>query len=382
MKRKICVVVASRANYARIKMLMTAIQAHPDLELQLIMGASALIYRYGDLTKVIENDGFTVTKKIHYLVDGENLITQAKSTGLGILELSTAFDELSPDVVVSVADRYETMATAIAATYQNIPLAHIQGGEISGNIDDSVRHAITKLAHLHFPATKQSAERIIRMGEEPWRVHHVGCPAMDVLAAQDMELPSKEFFKEWGTGAHFDPTKPYLLMMQHPVTSSFGQGYLQVSETLHALADFSMQKVVFWPNADAGSGDVAKAIREFQNSHADQPFSYFINFPFETFSRLLANASCLVGNSSSFLREGSFLGTPALLVGERQAGREHGPNVKFSEYGRENVRAGVEEQLAHGRYEHQDLFGDGRTGEKIAKCLAESELNIVKRCTY
>jgi GDP/UDP-N,N'-diacetylbacillosamine 2-epimerase (hydrolysing) len=210
-KRKICVVVASRANYGRVKYLMKAIRESELLELQLIVGASALLYKFGRVIDVIRQDGFEPNYQIHYLVEGENLTTQAKSTGMGIIELSTAFEILKPDVVVTVADRFETMATAIAASYLNIPLAHVQGGEVSGNIDDSVRHAITKLAHLHYPSTEKSAERIIKMGEEPSRVHWSGCPAMDVLANIELSLPSRQFFEIRGTGQIFDPEQPYMV---------------------------------------------------------------------------------------------------------------------------------------------------------------------------
>ncbi len=156
MKRKICVVVASRANYGRVKYVLKAIEKHPDLELQLVVGASVLLDRFGNAIRVIERDGFVPVRKVYYVVEGENLEAQAKSTGLGIIELSTVFEDLQPDVVITVADRYETMATAIAASYLNIPLGHIQGGEITGNIDELVRHAITKLSHYHFPSTEKS----------------------------------------------------------------------------------------------------------------------------------------------------------------------------------------------------------------------------------
>jgi UDP-hydrolysing UDP-N-acetyl-D-glucosamine 2-epimerase len=381
-KRKVCVVVASRANYARVKHLMKAVQESEHLELQLIVGASALLYKFGRVVDVIRKDGFEPNYQIHYLVEGENLATQAKSTGLGIIELSTAFDLLKPDVVVTVADRFETMATAIAASYLNIPLAHIQGGEVSGNIDDSVRHAITKLAHLHYPATEESVERVIKMGEEPWRVHWSGCPSIDILADSELELPRREFFETRGTGHIFDPSKPYILVLQHPVTTSFGHGSKQIAETLHALRDEPIMKVVLWPNPDAGSDDIAKTIREFGNATADLPYSYHINFTPEVFASMLANASCLVGNSSSFIREGSYLGTPAVIVGDRQSGREHGQNVVYASYDRQDIREKVRAQLQHGRYESEYRFGNGHAGERIAKHLEVVDLNIMKRCTY
>ncbi len=381
-KRKVCIVVASRANYARVKHLMIAIRESNQMELQLIVGASALLYKFGRVIDVIRQDGFEPNYQIHYTVEGENLTTQAKSTGLGIIELSTAFDILKPDVVVTVADRFETMATAIAASYLNIPLAHIQGGEVSGNIDDSVRHAITKLSHIHYPATEESAERVRRMGEESWRIHWSGCPSIDILANLDLKLPPKDFFEPRGTGCVFDPEEPYVLVLQHPVTTSFGHGAEQITETLYGMKDVPMMKVVLWPNPDAGSDDVAKAIREFQNSHSNLPFAYHINFTPEIFASLLANASCLVGNSSSFIREGSYLGTPAVIVGDRQANREHGNNVQFATYDRNDIKDKVLAQIEHGDYPSEHLFGDGKAGESIAQHLESVDLNIIKRCTY
>src|SRR6185503_2385993 len=180
--RKVCIVVGSRANYSSIKSVMSEVQANPDLKLQLVVGASALLDRFGSVVDVIESDGFEPDAKITMIVEGETPGTMAKSTGLGLLELPTVFGMLKPDVVVSVGDRFETMATAVAAAYMNIPLAHTMGGEISGTIDESIRHAVTKLSHLHFPANARAAERIVRMGEDPAAVHVVGCPRIDLVA--------------------------------------------------------------------------------------------------------------------------------------------------------------------------------------------------------
>ena len=180
--RKICVVITARPSYARIKTVLESVKRHPELELQLVVGASALLERYGSAIKVIEADGFKPDAVVHMVVEGENLVTTAKSTGLGVVELATIFDNLKPDVVVSVADRYETIATAIAASYLNIPVAHVQGGEVTGSIDEKVRHAVTKLANLHFVSNQQAAERVIRMGEDPKTVFISGCPSVDLAA--------------------------------------------------------------------------------------------------------------------------------------------------------------------------------------------------------
>ncbi len=217
--RKICIVVNSRANYARIKSVMRAVQRHNRLELQLVVGASALLYRYGNVVEQIRADGFEPAAVVYSIVEGENPTTMAKSTGMGIIELSTQFENLCPDIVLTVADRFETMATAIAASYMNIPLAHTQGGEVTGSIDESVRHAITKLAHVHFPATEQARDNVVRMGEDPATVHLTGCPAIDLLVDNDLSLDPDVFGHGKGVGPSVDPGAPYLMVLQHPVTS-------------------------------------------------------------------------------------------------------------------------------------------------------------------
>lgn len=382
-RRKICVVVASRANYGRVKYLLKAIQNDPMLELQLVVGASVLLYRFGKAIDVIRNDGFEPVRKIYYVVEGETLTTQAKSTGLGIVELSTAFEDLAPDIVVTVADRFETMATAVAATYLNIPLAHLQGGEITGNIDERVRHAISKLADIHFPSTEQSRERLIRMGEQPERIFNFGCPAMDILAHEDLNIDDTIMARYGGVGAPMAWSKPYVLMVQHPVTTSYGEGHRQVQQTLDALNRIGhVQKVVLWPNIDAGSDDISKCIRVFRENHREAPFHYYRNFSPEDYARVLNNAVCCVGNSSSFIREGSFLGVPAVLVGDRQEGREHGQNVIGAGYDAGEIHRAVVRQIDHGRYASEKLFGFGNAGQLIAEKLRDIELPIRKRMTY
>lgn len=374
MKRKICVVVASRANYGRVKYLMKAVQAHPDLELQVIVGASTLLERFGKAINVIKADGFTPARSIHYVIEGETLATQAKSTGLGIVELSSAFEDLQPDMVVTVADRFETMATAIAATYLNIPLVHLQGGEVSGNIDDRVRHAITKLADLHFVASELSAQRVVSMGENPRYVFNYGCPAMDILANEDMSISNEQMSRYLGVGRPIDWSKPYVLMIQHPVTTSYGHGFEEVSQTLQALKSIpDIQKVVMWPNVDAGSDDVSKGIRHFREFNMNEPIYYYKNFSPEDYARVLNNALCCVGNSSSFIREAAYLGVPSVIVGDRQQGREHGRNVVFASYDRDHIAAQVRAQVDHGRYEPDYLFGRGDAGQRIAAELATTD---------
>jgi UDP-hydrolysing UDP-N-acetyl-D-glucosamine 2-epimerase len=381
--RRVCVVVGSRANYSSIKSAMRAVEAHPELELQLVVGASALLDRYGTVLDVIERDGFEPAERVFMLIEGETPSTMAKSTGLGLLELPTIFERLRPDVVITVGDRFETMATALAATYMNIPLAHTMGGEVSGNIDESIRHAVTKFAHIHFPACSDAAERIVRMGEDPDSVHVVGCPRMD-LVAEVLERPGdglSELF-ELGVGGRFDLDEPFLLVSQHPVTTEYGDGKRQIGETLRAVQEVGLPAVVLWPNADAGAEHIAGGIRAFRENQDASRLHFFKNLPTDDYIRLMRKTACLVGNSSSAIREGSFIGTPAVNIGGRQEGRQRGSNVIDVGYDHGAIAGAVRRQLENGHYEREPIYGDGQAGERIADVLASVDLSIEKRITY
>lgn len=380
-RRKICVVVNSRANYGRIKSVLRAIQAHPDLELQLIVGASALLYRFGNIRQIIEADGFASAATVFTIVEGETPTTMAKSTGLAVLELATLFENLKPDVVLTVADRFETIATAVAASYMNIPVAHTQGGEVTGSIDESVRHAVTKLSHIHFPATQLAAQNIIRMGEDPATVHCTGCPSIDILTALDLTLPSDIFRHYLGVGTEIDSRQPYLVVLQHPVTTEYGQGLDQINQTLKVVTALDMQTVWLWPNVDAGSDDISKGLRMYRERHKPKKLHFYRNFSVEDYARLIYHAVCLIGNSSSALREGAFLGVPAVNIGTRQQGREHGPNVVHVGYDADEIETATRKQINHGRYERCTLFGDGFAGKRIADILASVKITIQKRLT-
>jgi UDP-hydrolysing UDP-N-acetyl-D-glucosamine 2-epimerase len=383
--RKVCVVVGSRANYSSIKSVMRAVREHPDLTLQLVVGASALLDRFGSVVDVIEADGFEANAKVTMIVEGETPGTMAKSTGLGLLELPTLLELFKPNVVISVGDRFETMATAIAAAYMNIPVAHTMGGEISGTIDESVRHAVTKLSHVHFPANRQAADRIIRMGEDPSTVHVVGCPRIDLVAEivdQDGALGATDWLEREGAGAHIELDKPFLLVTQHPVTTEYGQGEAQINETLAALQELRMPTIMLWPNADAGSEDTARGMRKFREKVRPEYIRFYKNFPIETWVRLMLASACVVGNSSAPIREGAYIGVPAVNIGTRQRGRDRGGNVVDVGYDREAIVAAVRAQVAHGRYASDHLYGDGQAGGRIASVLAEAPLTVQKRLSY
>jgi UDP-hydrolysing UDP-N-acetyl-D-glucosamine 2-epimerase len=384
MKRKICVLVTARPSYARIKSALTAIAGHPDLQLQLVVSGSALLDRYGAAVKVMEHDGFTIDERVYMVLEGENLVTSAKSTGLALVELATVFDKLKPDAVVTVADRYETLATAVAASYMNLPVVHVQGGEVTGSIDEKVRHAVTKLANLHLVCTAKARERVIKLGEEPDQVVLTGCPSIDLAAEvrRHPELDFDPFEKYGGVGAKVDLSHGYLVVMQHPVTTEYDEALRQVEETLYAIRELGMPTLWFWPNVDAGSDGTSKGIRVFREREGPSNIHLFRNMYPEDFLRLLVHSSGIIGNSSVAIRECSYLGVPAVNIGTRQQGRERGANVIDVDHDRDEIVAAVRRHLRGPRPQPDQTYGDGTAGTRIARCLAERELTIEKRLTY
>ena len=382
--RKVCVVITARPSYSRIRSALETLKARDDIELQVVAAASALLDRYGSVVTEIERDGFEIASKVYMVLEGEQPSTMAKTTGIGMIELATAFDNLQPDFVVTIADRHETLATAVAAAYMNIPLVHIQGGEITGSIDEKVRHAITKLSDYHLVSTEQAGERVVRMGEDPETVIVTGCPSIDI-AARILDAPALEFDpvqKYGGVGAKVDLSNGYLVVLQHPVTTEHESARRHVQETLHAAADSGIPALWFWPNPDAGSDGTSRGIRAFRESHNPSNLHFFKNMAPEDFLRVLYHSSCLVGNSSAGIRECSFLGVPVVNIGGRQLGRDRGPNVLDVDHDRGAIADAIRKQIAHGRYPSDPLYGDGAAGPRIADAIGRIEPRIHKRLNY
>lgn len=383
-KRKVCVVITARPSYSRIKTALRAIKDHPDLELQLVAAASALLKRYGSVVDYIEQDGFEINARVYMVLEGENLTSMAKTTGIGLLELATAFDNLEPDILVTVADRFETLASAVAATYMNIPVAHVQGGEVTGSIDEKVRHAVTKLSDLHFVSNQQAAERVVHMGEEPRTVFVTGCPSID-LAVDVLASPRSDFdpYERYGgVGEKVDLSQGYLVVMQHPVTTEYEQARLQITETLHAITEVGLPTLLFWPNVDAGSDGISNGIRAFRETEHPENIHFFKNMDPIDFLHVLYNSKGIVGNSSVAIRECAFLGVPAVNIGSRQQGRDCGMNVIHTAYERNQIADAIRHQLNNGKLPSDTMYGDGHAGTRIADLLAQVPLTIEKRLTY
>lgn len=385
MPRKVCVVITARPSYSRIRTALEAIRAHPDLELQIVVAASALLDKYGSALRVMAEEGFHVDRQVYMILEGENLVTSAKSTGLGIAELASVFADLKPDMVITVADRFETMATAIAASYMNLPLVHVQGGEVTGSIDEKVRHAITKLADVHLVSCVEAKERVVKMGEVADRVFVTGCPSID-LAKQAMAAEPRavaETLADYtGVGAEVDLSDGYIVALQHPVTTEYEQAAEHAHQTLHAVHQGRWPTLWFWPNVDAGSDGTSSAIRRYREQHPLRQIHFYKNLHPLDFLSVLLNSRGIVGNSSVAIRECAYLGVPAVNIGSRQQGRDRGRNVTDVDYNTESISKAIGKMFQQTERFHDTIYGDGSAGQKIADTLAKCDLSIDKMLTY
>ncbi|MFO7559262.1 MAG: UDP-N-acetylglucosamine 2-epimerase [Desulfobacterales bacterium] len=383
-KRKVCIVLTTRGNYAKMHPVMRAVVADPNLTLQLIVGGDLMLRRYGHniIQKISEE--FKIDQKISFVIEGENPLTMAKSAGLAVGDFATAFDNIQPDVVIVIADRYECLPIAMAASYMNIPVAHIEGGEVSGSIDESIRHAISKLSHIHFPATRKAADYIERMGEDPKAIFPVGCTSFDLFLSMDYNdsMIWNDLRNNFGVGDTIDFTKDYLLVIQHPVTTEYEDNFRNINETISAIEEMNMQTVWIWPNMDAGSDGISKGIREFRERKNPRNIHFFKSLAIQYFGPLLKNSRCIVGNSSSGIREASFFGVPSVNIGTRQNGRERAFNVMDAGYQKEEIVSAIHKQLQKGLYSSSFLFGDGKAADKVVEILKNYTFTIQKRISY
>lgn len=378
--RRILVVLVDRANYGRMKMVMESIQKRPELELLVMCAGSMVLERFGNTIQEVRDDGFSVDSKVFMELEGSIPLSMAKSLGFGVIEFSSEINRLQPDIILLIGDRYEALSAALAAAYMNIPIAHIQGGEISGSIDESARHAITKFAQWHFPATRRAAEFIHKMGESRDRIFMVGCPVGDCILSMDDKLPGDIF--RAGSGATIDPKQPFDLVIFHPVTTEFGIEREHVHQLLRALDDLRRQTVFLWPNIDAGADHISKELRIFRDRNSPHWLRFITNLTPINFQKVLKRATVAIGNSSSFVRDTTFSGTPVVLVGDRQRGRETGHNTICVPAEKNRIKEAILSQSVHGRYEPDLLYGDGKSSGRIAEILASVDLFVQKQLDY
>lgn len=358
---RIAVVVTARASWAKLEPICRALKAMPDIELQIIACASALLERYGKVVDVIKAQGYAVTEEIYSVVEGETLQTSVLDAGLLAIGLARALRQLRPQLVVVCADRHEVLGAAIGGAFQHIPFAHLQGGERTGSIDDRVRDSITALADYHFPCTDVAAVRVGCLTGAYDRIWNYGCPSID-LAKEAWSEPPVTNEELGGTGPAIDFEQPFVVVLQHPDTRFAEDAHDEMVETLAGIDGH--QAITFWPGEDAGAAGISKAIRQHSGLvHTVR------NLPPRRFLRLLAQSACLVGNSSAGIRESAYLGTPVVNVGLRQWGRERAASVMDGPHDRAWIREAVNAQIAHGRYPSSSLYGDGNSGPRIAQEL-------------
>ena len=379
-KRKILFPITSKIHYARQKRLLDLLKTHPGFELQLVLGGSVLVEKYAEqFYPAIARAGFTVEDTLYNVIDGGNHVSMAKSAGLTAIELSNTLHRLNPDIVLVRADRFEQLAVAMVAAYLNKTIAHIEGGDVSGTIDESVRHAITKLSHVHFVTNEAAQRRVIQMGENPEMVFDVGSPDIEFAASVRKSL-NEDLMRRIGTGYDIDFKKPFVMVIQHPVTTERdNRKHMEI--LLEAVDRLGVQAVWFWPNIDAGTNEMAKAIRVWRElgKLKNNRIKFITDLLPEDFIALLKRACCLIGNSSAGIKECSYFGIPVVTIGTRQANRLRGTNVRDAGYDKVEITEAIKTQLAHGLYPRSDIYYKPNTSKRIVEVLEKIPLVAQKR---
>ena len=379
-KRRICFPITSRAYYGRSQLLIRKLHAHPGVELELMLGGSILLDKYSrHIADDIEAGGFNISGSFLNVIEGGNHVAMAKTACLTALEFTNGLHTLDPDIVIICGDRFEQLAIAMTAAYLNLTLAHIEGGDVTGSIDESVRHAITKLSHIHFVTNEEALRRVLAMGEDPSYVFNTGSLDVELAARVSTAITSAQI-NAYGVGHTVDLNRPFLVVVQHPVTSE-RQNQDHIEATLRAVAATQLQTVWFWPNPDAGTEEMAGTLRHVREQHSElaAQMRFITNIPADDFVALLRQAACVVGNSSAGIKECSYLGTPAVNIGPRQQGRLTADHVMNVEYDSDAIRTAITTQLVHGRYAPSTIYYRPDTSDQILNVLATAELYTQKR---
>jgi len=378
--RRVCFPITSRAYYGRSQLLIRKLHGDPRIELELMLGGSILLDKYSrHIADDIEAGGFTISASLFNVIEGGNHVAMAKTACLTALEFTNGLHAIDPDVVIICGDRFEQLAIAMAAAYLNKTIAHIEGGDVSGSIDESVRHAITKLAHVHFVTNDDAHRRVLAMGEDPKYVFNTGSLDVELASQIDAAITSARV-NSYGVGHDVDVTRPFLMVIQHPVTTE-ADNRRHLELTMRAVGAIGLPAIWFWPNPDAGTAEMAETIRHFREHHeaATERLRFITNVPVEEFVSLLKAAACLVGNSSAGIKECSYLGTPVVNIGARQQGRLHAENVAHVPYDADAIRAAIDRQVRHGRYPASSIYYRPGASQQIVDHLASLELYTQKR---
>ena len=385
MKRKILSVTGIRSDYDLMTSVYKAINEHPDLELQLIVTGAHLSDTYGYTVKEIEKDGFVITDKIESLLNSDSHSSRVKGLAIQLQSMVQTVLRVNPDILLVLGDREESMSTALIGAYMNIPVAHVAGGDkVIGNVDDQIRHAVSKLAHIHFTTNKGSAERLLKLGEEEFRIFNTGNPGLDRL--NDIPILSKAALSE-RLGFTIDEDEPLILLIQHVISTEVEYAYEQMKITMEAVKELGIKTIISYPNTDAGGQQMIKAINEYTSL----PHIFVQkNIPRIEFVNIMRYASCMLGNSSAGILEAPFLKLPVINVGNRQKGRLHAENVQFVQHCVEDIKNAVDKAIFDIDYKKfvlgcKNPYGDGNASKLIADKLANIDLDdklLIKEITY
>ena len=373
--KKILAVTGIRSEYFILQPIFDELIKRNDLQLKVVVTGTHLSPTFGNTYKIIENDGYDIIK-LETLLSADSLSGRSKSIGVQIMGLTDIVIRENPDWLLVLGDREESISTATVGSYMNIPIAHVCGGDrVVGNIDDSVRHAVTKLAHLHFPTTKENGERILRLGEEPWRVHVTGNPALDSIRKQP-DLSYDYINKKLGTNLTSD--RPFILLIKHPLSSEIEEAGDQMQVTLEAVAELGYETIITYPNSDTGSLDMIKVIDEYAGKY--DFIKAYKTLSRDIFVNLQRKAALLLGNSSSGLLEAPFLKLPVINIGNRQKQRQHAENILFVPHNKELIKEAVLKAINAEEFKNickncSNPYGDGYSGERIANIIAGTEIN-------
>jgi UDP-hydrolysing UDP-N-acetyl-D-glucosamine 2-epimerase len=388
MIKKIAVVTGTRAEYGYLKPLIEKIKNNPNFSLMLYVTGMHLIKEYGNTIDEIKKDGFQIKSIVDMEMKENNSLSDlANSIGKGISEFSKIFEKDKPDLLVIFGDRVEPFAAAVSAIVMNIPIAHIHGGDKAfADLDNNLRYSLTKLSHIHFPPTEQSKNRILKLGEEEWRVYKVGSLSLDTILNKPL-LKKEEMFKKYNI-----PNKKLMLIIYHPVTTEFKEASMQMRLILdlsNKIAEKEdMEIVIIYPNAYPGGFDIIQEIKRLMKEN--ERIHVFENLPILEYISILANSSVFIGNSSSGIIEAPSLGIPYVCIGTRQQGRERGKNVIDVDFSESNITSAIDKALHDQEFlkevqKKENPFGDGKASERIINFLKEIKLNkklIQKKITY
>ena len=384
-KRLILGVTGIRSEYDIMSSVFKAIARNPKLELQLYVTGAHLSQAHGSTIQEVYNDGFVVAEEVESLLNSDRPSGRINGLGIQLHGLVQTVSRLKPDLLLVLGDREEAMTAALVGSYMNIPIAHVGGGDrVIGNVDDQIRHAVTKLSHLHFATNYESAERIIKLGEQAFRVFNTGNPGLDRL----IDVP-KIGMPELSSriGMSLEKDEPFVIMIQHVISSEIDHAYTQINASLEAVKELGIKTIIIHPNSDAGSQQLVRAIEEYK----ELPFVHVArNIPRLEFVNLMRNASCLLGNSSAGILEAPYLKLPVINVGNRQRGRMHAENIQFVDHDKDAIVAALKLAIFDTAYREMVLtctnpYGDGSSSERIAGILAAVDINeslLIKDITY